>query len=298
MVWNLDLFVKSLTSVSQKTQDVYASDISLLQKWAGDQNINHPEDLQRNHIRMYLTHLTSEGYSRKSTGRKITSFRRYFVWAEKNGYIKTNPTVGISVVTGKSRLPEILSQEELGAVLAPSGTKAEKEETVLRDSAIMELLYGSGLRVGELCNLSLEDILLDSDTPYCEVLGKGSKKRIVPLSKPAVASLLPYLERALPKMAPEDKSDPGANHKFLFYNMAKKPITPRDVYRILDRRAISPTHPHALRHTFATHLLDGGADLRSVQELLGHADLSTTQIYTHISRERLKKVVHENHPRG
>ncbi len=298
MVWNLDLFAKSLTSVSQKTRDAYLADIQLLQKWAGDQNLNRPKDFKRKHIRMYLTHLASGSYSRKSISRKITSFRRYFAWAKKNQHTEIDPTTGISVAAGKSRLPEILKQKELDAVLLRSVDKGEAEEIVLRDSAIMELLYGSGLRVSELCNLSLDDIHLDSSSPYCEVLGKGSKKRLAPLSRPAVLSLRAYLDKARQTMASTAASTVASDDSFLFFNLAKKPIKPRDIQRILDRRAISPTHPHALRHTFATHLLDGGADLRSVQELLGHSDLSTTQIYTHISRERLKKVVQENHPRG
>ena len=156
---------------------------------------------------------------------------------------------------------------------------------------MLELLYGSGVRVGELCALSIGDVDLDQGRAI--VWGKGGKQRAVPLSEPAVHALRQWIG---PR---RDASLSGAaSTDALFVNQRGHTLTPRDVRRIVDRRAASPTHPHALRHTFATHLLDGGADLRAVQELLGHADLATTQRYTHVSRERLRSVYDATHPRA
>jgi site-specific recombinase XerD len=157
-----------------------------------------------------------------------------------------------------------------------------------RDHAVLELLYAAGLRVSELCGLDRDDVDLRGRT--VTVLGKGSKQRRLPMHESATTALRDWLERGRSAMA----GPPEA----VFVNQRGARLGPRDVRRILDRRAASPTHPHALRHTYATHLLDGGADLRVVQELLGHASLATTQVYTHVSKERLRSVYEETHPRA
>jgi site-specific recombinase XerD len=156
---------------------------------------------------------------------------------------------------------------------------------------VLELLYGSGLRVAELCGLRLGDLELSSRR--LRVWGKGAKQRAVPMSEPAVRAVELWLTEGRALLMGPDSPPKG-----LFVNSRGRALTPRDVRRLLERRSPTPTHPHALRHTFATHLLDGGADLRVVQELLGHADLGTTQIYTHVSRERLRRVFEDTHPRG
>lgn len=295
MVWKLETFEKSLTSLSKASVRAYIRDILLFAEWVSEEkSIFNPDQINRKHIRSYLSFLTENNYARKSISRKISSLRRYFEWTYKTEGTKMNPTSGISVVTGESRLPKVLSSKELEAILSPVDRNESPEEISLRDATIVELLYGSGLRVSEVCSLTPKDLSIDSKSSTCKVWGKGSKQRIAPLSFPAVQALKAYLKRSRLIMAPDNSDDKSP----LFFNQSKKPITPRDIRRILDRRSISPTHPHALRHTFATHLLDGGADLRAVQELLGHSDLSTTQIYTHLSRDRLKQVVKENHPRG
>jgi site-specific recombinase XerD len=158
-----------------------------------------------------------------------------------------------------------------------------------RDDAVLELLYGSGVRVSELCGLRCGDV--DLTARRIVVTGKGAKQRHIPLSEPSADAIERWLGERGRCAAPE-------SGEVLFVNRRGRPLTPRDVRRVLDRRSPSPTHPHALRHTFATHLLDGGADLRAVQELLGHADLATTQIYTHVSRERLRRVYEASHPRA
>ena len=189
----------------------------------------------------------------------------------------------------------MLTDTELGLLLGDDASirvaDDDRSDRRLRDDAVLELLYGSGLRVAELCSLDRSSIVLD--TGVVRVWGKGSKERIVPLSAPSVEALRDHLEASS-----ADGLDEGQDDAALFVNGRGNRMTPRDVRRVLDRRAASPTHPHALRHTFATHLLDGGADLRTVQELLGHADLSTTQIYTHVSKERLQRVHRSSHPRA
>ncbi len=160
-----------------------------------------------------------------------------------------------------------------------------------RDDAVLELLYGSGLRVSELCALRPED--LDLDRRRVTVWGKGSKQRIVPLGAPTVEALRDWMGHGRGQLCTPDSPVDA-----VFLSRRGGRLGPRDVRRILDRRAPAPTHPHALRHTFATHLLDGGADIRTVQELLGHADLSTTQHYTHVSKQRLRSVLDQTHPRA
>jgi site-specific recombinase XerD len=191
-------------------------------------------------------------------------------------------------------LPRVLTALELATLLDEPSARvdADPEPVRLRDDAVLELLYGGGLRVGELCGLRVGEIRLPARSLV--VLGKGAKERVVPLGEPALDALAGWLRSGRPAfeaLAP-DMTDA------LFLNRRGRPLTPRDVRRILDRRALAPTHPHALRHTYATHLLDGGADLRVVQELLGHADVATTQVYTHVSRERLRQVYDQAHPRA
>lgn len=190
-------------------------------------------------------------------------------------------------------MPRVLKERELDALLDPSAARDADPAMRQRDDAVIEVLYGSGLRVGELCGLRLGDV--DLRNRRLVVWGKGDKQRRVPLSPPAVTALESWLGHG--RVTLMERTD-GPAGDAVFLNQRGAPLGPRDVRRLLDRRAVEPTHPHALRHTFATHLLDGGADLRAVQELLGHADLSTTQHYTHVSKERLRGVLDATHPRA
>jgi site-specific recombinase XerD len=187
----------------------------------------------------------------------------------------------------------VLKNEELTALLdqPPAVVDADPDHIRWRDDALLELLYGSGLRVAELCGLRPDDVDLARET--VTVWGKGSKQRQVPVTVPAAEALRAWMERGRVALATD-----GSPTDAVFLNARGRRLGPRDVRRIIDRRALAPTHPHALRHTFATHLLDGGADLRVVQELLGHEDLSTTQHYTHVSKERLRTVYESSHPRA
>jgi len=293
MAWHEGDFLASLTSVAPRTVEAYGTDLAGFVAWAERGGVTAPDDVDRTLLRRYVAHLSTRRYARRSIARKVSALRRYFAWAERTGRIPANPSSGLSAPRGDGRLPRVLRHDELVTLLDdPPATVAHDDPAIrARDDAVLELLYGSGLRVGELCALGPADLELDRGRAL--VWGKGSKQRAVPLSEPAVAALRRWIDGPRRALAAG-----GADIDALFLNRRGRRLTPRDARRILDRRSASPTHPHALRHTFATHLLDGGADLRSVQELLGHADLATTQRYTHVSRERLRSVYDATHPRA
>lgn len=291
--WSLDEFQASLTSVSPATLRAYRSDLDAFVDWASRLELDRPDLVTRTVLRRYIGHLTSRAYARRTIARKASSLRRYFAWLTRSGVIDADPAAGLSAPGSSGRLPRVLRDDELVQVLdAPPGTTADDPPAIRsRDDAVLELLYGSGLRVSELCGLRPED--LDLARRRVTVWGKGSKQRVVPLSPPSVDALGQWLGHGRRVLATADSPSDA-----VFLNRRGNRLGTRDVRRLLDRRAPSPTHPHALRHTFATHLLDGGADLRAVQELLGHSDLSTTQHYTHVSKERLRTVVEATHPRA
>ena len=295
--WELDRFAGSLTSASPSTVHAYQVDLRAFIAWARRGGVAGPEAIDRLLLRRYLAYLTTRRFARRTVARKASSLRRYFGWRVRTGRSGADPTAGLSVPPGAGRLPRVLRGDELEVLLdqPPAAVDADPDAVRLRDDAVLELLYGSGLRVGELCALRPGDLRLGTGTSAgtVQVWGKGNKQRMLPLSGPAAEALRGWLVRGRAAMEQEG-SPPDA----VFLNARGRRLGPRDVRRILDRRALAPTHPHALRHTFATHLLDGGADLRAVQELLGHADLSTTQHYTHVSKERLRAVHLASHPRA
>ncbi|MGE0878525.1 MAG: tyrosine recombinase [Acidimicrobiia bacterium] len=297
MSWHLDDFTASLTSVSAATVEAYRGDLERFVTWAERANLEGPGKVDRLVLRRYLAYLTTRQYARRTIARSASSLRRYFGWLRRQGFVDGDPSNGLSAPKGDARLPRVLKADELAVILdEPSAAIDDDPEPVrLRDDALLELLYGSGLRVSELCSLKAGDFDLRNRT--VRVWGKGSKQRIVPISVPAAEALAVWLTRAREEFLVAFELD-DADSQVLFMNRKGNPITTRDVRRVLDRRAPSPTHPHALRHSFATHLLDNGADLRVVQELLGHADLATTQIYTHVSKERLREVYEQTHPRA
>ena len=302
MGWDLDAFATSAASVSEDTAAMYCREVAAFADWLGSARAASapasapelgPNDVDLRAIRRYLAHLSTEGYARKTVARKASSLRRYFRWAERTGRVAADPTVGAMVPVRERRLPRVLRTEELGTLLdQPRAAVADDDPARRqRDAAVLELLYGSGLRVSEVCAIRSGDI--DWERRRLTVNGKGSKQRMVPLSEPAANALAEWLAEGRDEMA-----DPDAAGDAVFVNLRGRPLNTQAVRRLVDRRAGTQTNPHALRHTFATHLLDGGADLRQVQELLGHADLGSTQIYTHVSRERLRKVVESSHPRA
>jgi len=293
--WRRREFVDSLTAVSPRTGAAYRSDIDGFVTWAERGSTTGPAEVTRLQLRRYLAHLATRGMARRTMARKASGLRRYFGWSARVGSIDHDPSIGLQAPRGDGRLPRVLRADEIHQLLdVPPGTDASPEWT--RDQALLEVLYGSGLRVSELCGLELCDV--DLTRRSVDVMGKGGKARRLPLSEPAVAWLGEWVQRDRGRFVEQLAASPPTTSDRVFLNRRGRPMTPRDVRRVLDRRASAPTHPHALRHTFATHLLDGGADLRVVQELLGHADLATTQVYTHVSRERLRRVYDRSHPRA
>ncbi len=243
-------------------------------------------------LRRWLAHLQTRGYARSSIARKAASARSMYRFASRKGVVKSNPAALLAAPKTGSALPAVLKKGEAAALMeAPRGG----EPVALRDRAVLELLYATGLRVSELCGLDVDDAWLDRGR--VRVLGKGSREREVPIGEVAGEALESYLVRGRPPMVPP----PGGSA--LFFNRRGRRLTPRDVRGLVEqyrRRVLAGRRasPHTLRHSFATHLMEGGADIRAVQELLGHANLAVTQRYTHVSRGRLFSAYRDSHPRA
>lgn len=296
--WLVDEFTASLTASSPHTVAAYGTDVCQFACWAQRGVADVPGTVDRLALRRYVAYLTTRRFAKRTIARKVAALRRYFGWLHRTGVVDVDPSRSLRAPAGEGRLPRVLPTEELAHLLDAAPAVDEPEWRRRRDDAVLEVLYGSGLRVSELCGVDLDQLALNTggaagpvEVGTVTVWGKGGKQRRVPLSSVAVEAIRTWLAIRHDVVAP----DVGAA---LFGNERGQRLTPRDVRRIVDRRASSPTHPHALRHSFATHLLDGGADLRVVQELLGHADVATTQRYTHVSNERLRSVYAETHPRA
>ncbi len=310
--WAPDEFVASLVSVSPHTRSAYAHDVREFVTWAERGGCPSPAELDRRALRRYLAYLDTRGFARSSIARKAAAVRAYLRWLRRHGVIEVDPGRGLRAPKGANRLPRVIRADEAADLL--DVVTAEAEETslgtadhepdpiatavILRDLAVLEVLYGAGLRVAECCGLRRDDVEIGhkGDGALVTVVGKGSKIRRVPVGEPAADALAAWLDRGRPVLA--NVTSPG---DVVFLNRRGNPLTPRDARRILERHPLPDgraLHPHALRHAYATHLLEGGADLRAVQELLGHADLATTQIYTHVTRDRLRSVYEATHPRA
>jgi len=285
--WELDGFVGSLTAAAPATVRAYRSDVARFAEWIGRLKIDAPGAVTRDHVRKYVAFLSTRGMARRSISRTIASLRRYFAWRTRDAGAELDPTVGVSVPSGHGRLPRVLTGDQLAAILDAPSDGGAPSWRVRRDNAIVEVLYGSGLRVAEACALDVAS--LDLGERAVRVWGKGSKERRLPLSEPSIDAICAWLDV---------RDEVARVSDALFVNAEGSRMGTRDVRRTIDARAIAPTHPHALRHTFATHLLDNGADLRAVQELLGHASVATTQRYTHVSKERLRAAYEVSHPRA
>ncbi len=287
--WSIAAFTASLTNASTNTVDAYRRDVEAFARWCDAAGIGGPASVDRLALRRYVASLAAGQYAKRSVARKVSSLHRYFGHLVRTGVLAADPSASLRAPSGESRLPQVLDQHDLSTLLDGATPEDEPHWRRLRDDAVLEVLYGSGVRVGELCGLDVDS--LDLRAGAVTVWGKGAKERRVPLSAPAVSAMRAWLG-VRNEVVP---ADAGAA---LFGNERGNRLSPRDVRRILDRRSPRPTHPHALRHSFATHLLDGGADLRAVQELLGHRDVATTQRYTHVSKQRLRAVYQETHPRA
>ncbi len=289
--WHLAGYLQTLRASSRAaaTQRAYTGDLTAFIEWARGRSVVDPGGVDLGILREYLAFMTARGDARTSIGRRRASLRAYFTWCVERGHVAESPAVRLSAPKPNATLPKIVVREQLDSLLDEDWGE---DEWATRDRAVCEVLYGAGLRVSELCGLDVDSV--DFDQGLLRVMGKGSRERIVPLHPRGLEAVRLWLEDARDDVATA-QSPPRA----LFLNRRSLRLGPRDVRRILERRvARGHVHPHALRHTYATHLLEGGADLRVVQELLGHESLTTTQIYTHVSKSRLQKVHRDTHPRG
>lgn len=271
------------------TRRAYVSDIRDFQFFAERHEIMHPAMVDRLFLRSYLAHLGERHVARATIGRRRASLRAYFAWGVETGLTKQNPAALILAPRAQPQLPRLAVREQLETLLDDDWGD---DEWAQLDRAVCEVLYGAGLRVAELCSLDLSSI--DFVQGLILVVGKGSKERLVPLHDKAMRALRTWIDDGR-----EEVRRPDSPELALFYNRRAHRLGTRDVRRILDHRVRhGHLHPHALRHTYATHLLEGGADLRVVQELLGHESLTTTQVYTHVSKSRLSAVHYSTHPRA
>ncbi len=256
-------------------------------------------DANPDSIRTFLSHLGTKEYSAATMARKIATLRSFYKWSNRRGYTKTNPMTAIRTPRQAKRLPKAITVEQIEKLLA---TPSDKDVLGLRDRAMLETLYSTGIRVSELVGLNADD--MDEAGEALRVRGKGKKERMVPLGTHAMGAVKRYVEMVQSdvRCASWWASD-GGKTRPLFVNKHGKRLSSRSVRRKLDKYLISAgldpdISPHTLRHSFATHLLENGADLRSVQELLGHQSLSTTQIYTHLTTQRLQNAYNHAHPRA
>jgi integrase/recombinase XerC len=282
--------------LSPHTVAAYQRDATQFLAFAARAGVTDPAAVEPLLLRRFLALQRTRGLAASSIARKAAALRTLFRFLARRGLVTEDPAAGLGVPRGPRRLPVVLKARQVEELLA--GPRPV-DPVGLRDRAILELLYATGIRVGELCGLRLGEVDLAADT--VRVLGKGAKQRVVPFGEPARVALLEYLARGRSAMVPE-RATP-ADREALFFNRRRRPMTQRDVRGMLERYraaagAPAGTSPHTLRHSFATHLLEGGADLRSVQELLGHVALTTTQTYTHVSNERLRRVYEQAHPRA
>ena len=273
----------------------YAADIKIFQDFLkGRREIPHWKEVKVLDIRAYLAILNEKKYARKTIARRVSSLRSFYKYLIRESVIEANPFTKVRTPKLDKKLPVFLEEFEIDELLS----KPDESSLGLRDKAILELLYATGCRVSELAGLTLDRV--DLGNSYVLLIGKGNKERLVPIGHPAVKAIDEYCSTSRRKLMHEFKVK---EHGYLFINSRGKPLTDRSVRRILDKyvTAISlqkHISPHTIRHTFATHLLEHGADLRTVQELLGHASLSTTQIYTHLTTERIASVYEKHHPRA
>ena len=266
--------LKNIKNYSNNTISSYSFDISQFL----ESEINYKE------LSKYLRFLNEIGYSKTSINRKITSVNSFLTWCQKNSYVNQLEVKKAKSLKIDKKLPSILTANYINKLLDELPSSTNKD---LRDKAILELMYSSGLRVSEVSDLSIDDVKSNNSV---KVLGKGRKERVLPITKRSLSAINNYILNSRNNLSNEKSN----NYSFLGVRGGK--LSDREIRRIVSLRV--GTFPHSIRHTFATHLLEGGADLRIVQEMLGHKDPSTTQIYTHVSKKQLKNKHRQSHPRG
>jgi integrase/recombinase XerD len=285
-------FISLEQGLSPRTQEAYDRDLRRFAEYAEAKGIAAPIDITARLLREYVYHLKDLGLSPASIRRNVSSVRTYFRFLTGDGIVVRDPSERLETPKRWRTLPEVLTVEEVQRLIA---SPTLDDALVFRDRALLELAYGAGLRVSEWITLGVRDLLLEDG--LVRVFGKGSKERLVPIGRSAIGAAAVYLRELRPRL------EKGEGKGVLFLNARGRPLTRMGAWKILrghvERAGIAKhVSPHTLRHSFATHLLEGGADLRAVQEMLGHVDIATTQIYTHVDREYLRQVHRSYHPRG
>jgi integrase/recombinase XerC len=297
----LDGFHRHLAAergLSRHTVRAYLGDVTSLLEHAAGEGVTSPAGLDIGVIRRWLASLHGRGQARATLARRAAAARAFTAWAFGRGLLSPDPGPLLGTPKIRRRLPQVARQEQIAAVLSgqePAAGRGPEGELALRDAAIMELLYATGIRVSELCGLDIDD--LDEGRNTVRVLGKGARERTVPAGLPAIRAVAAWKRSGRPRLAV-----PGSGPA-LFLGARGRRLDPRTARRVVHTwlaavPGVPESGPHGLRHAAATHLLEGGADLRSVQEMLGHASLSSTQIYTHVSVERLTAAYRQAHPRA
>jgi integrase/recombinase XerD len=295
--FQLDRFGDYLTleqGISPRTLEAYRRDTERLVAYVRTKGGSSPIDVTSRILREFVYHLKDVGLSPASIRRNISAIRTYFRFLLADGVVTRDPSERLETPKRWRTLPEVLTVAEIERLLA---SPTLDDPLAFRDRAMLELAYGAGLRVSEWITLGTKDVLLEDK--LVRVFGKGSKERLVPIGRSAIGAVATYIRELRPRLEKTGKGGKG----ILFLNARGEPLSRMGAWKILrryvERAGIEKSvSPHTLRHSFATHLLEGGADLRAVQEMLGHADISTTQIYTHVDREYLRQVHRQYHPRA
>ncbi|MBN1637584.1 MAG: site-specific tyrosine recombinase XerD [Ignavibacteriales bacterium] len=280
-------------NLSENTLNAYSNDITKFVEFLETKGIDDFNDVSTTHLSEFIEKQKKAGLDNTTTTRYISSIKGFFNYLSSSDYIQSNPVDKIPSIKRSRKLPDVLSFQEINSILESPNVK---NKLGLRDKALLELLYSSGLRCSEIINLKLNDIFFADEV--VRVFGKGSKQRIVPMGSSAIHWLNEYLKSSRQLLQKRIKSE-----SYVFLNNRGGKLSRMGLWKILNQHTKiagikKDVHPHTFRHSFATHLLEGGADLRAVQEMLGHSDISTTQIYTHIDRNYIKQVHREHHPRG
>ncbi|HQF42090.1 MAG TPA: site-specific tyrosine recombinase XerD [Ignavibacteriaceae bacterium] len=286
-------YLKLEKNLSDNTIHSYKNDLAAFKDFLNDQGIDDPAYITAEHLNNFFKLLKELGLVGSSAARYFSSLKGFFLYLIQNKYIIKNPVDKISAPKISKKLPGVLDVSEVEKILSLPDVD---NKFGLRDKAILELFYACGTRVSELINLKVNDLFLNDEV--IRVLGKGSKERLIPIGSSAIKWVKEYLSKSRPLLMKKMKSE-----NYLFLNSRNTKLSRMGVWKIIDRYVKQAdikkdVHPHTFRHSFATHLLEGGADLRAVQEMLGHADISTTQIYTHIDRDYIKQIHKQYHPRG
>jgi integrase/recombinase XerD len=286
-------FLELEQGASPRTREAYLRDLRLLAEWADTRHqVADAGSLQAAHLREWVYALKDQGRSAATIRRRISAVRTWYRFLLAEGVVKADPSEKLETPRGWRKLPDVLTVAEIEQLI---DTISLDEPLAFRDRALLELAYGAGLRVSEWCSLGVKDVLLDE--LVVRVFGKGGKERLVPIGRKAAGAVGIYVRELRPRL------ERGKGEGKLFLNSRGAPLRRMTAWTILAKYVemsglTKPVTPHTLRHSFATHLLEGGADLRAVQEMLGHSDISTTQLYTHIDREHLRQVHRQFHPRG